>query len=126
MRNYLNLLVAIGLLTTGSAFAQATSSAAKTTAPAKSSSKQYVMDPKMHEQMMADAKKMDAQLQELKKAMADERAKGMDPAHHAEMMTQQRASDQEIEALQNTVKSLRQQLEAAPHYLDQSKREGTP
>jgi hypothetical protein len=74
----------------------------------------------MHEQMMADAKKMEAQIQELKKAVADERAKSIDPAHHAEMMAQQKTSDQQIEALQATVKSLRQQLEAAPKYIDQT------
>ena len=81
------------------------------------------MDPKMHDQMMADAKKMDAQLQELKTSMAEERAKaakGMDPAHQAEMMAQQKASDQQVAALQNTVKSLRQQLEATPKYLEQT------
>jgi hypothetical protein len=54
--------------------------------------------------------------------VADERARGIDPAHHAEMMAEQKASDQQSEALQSTIKRLRQQLETAPHYLDQTNR----
>jgi hypothetical protein len=118
MGTALKLLPVLTLLMTGVSIAQttATKPPAQQTKP-KTSAKQMGMDPKMHDQMMADAKKMDAELQALKKSLADERAKGMDPAQHAEMM---KASDQQIEALQNTAKNLRQQLEATPKYLEQT------
>ena len=122
MMTALKLVPALSLLMAGASFGQGTTSATPQTKQAKpksSGSKQMVMDPKMHEQMMADAKKMETQIQELKKAVADERAKSIDPAHHSEMMAQQKASDQQIEALQATAKILRQQLDAAPHYIDQ-------
>ena len=112
----LKLLPVLTLFMTGVSFAQttATKPPAQQTKP-KTSSKQMGMDPKMHDQMMADAKKMEAQLQELKKAMADERAK-MDPAHHAEMMAQQKASDQQIESLEKTIRSRQTELEKVPRY----------
>lgn len=113
----LKLLPVLTLFMTGVSFAQttATKPPAQQTKP-KTSSKQMGMDPKMHDQMMADTKKMDEQIQELKKTMADERAKSMDPAHHTEMMAQQKAADQQIETLQKTIRNLQAELEKVPRY----------
>lgn len=122
MRNALKVAVTVGLLAAGGAFAQGTTSGTKGTASAsKPQSKQLVMDAKMHEQMMNDIKKMQAEIESLRKQLAEERKRGMDPAHHAEMMAEQKTSDQKIDALQKTAKDLYQQVEQGPKYLDQGK-----
>ena len=111
----LKLVPALALLMSGASLGQGATQQTKQNA----TSQKMAMDPKMHDQMMADTKKMDADIQALKKTLAEERTTSSDPAHHAEMMAQQKTSDQQIASLQVTVKSLRSQLDATPQYLEQ-------
>ena len=118
MTRRLLLVSVIASLAAGASFAQtSTSATASKTSPQP---KQMVMDEKMHQQMMDDLKRMDTQIEGLKKAVTEERKRGMDPAHHEEMMKQQKAADEEIAKLQATIRNLRGQLEKAPQYLPQA------
>ena len=118
MNNGVRVIVVAGLLATSGAFAQGTATKSSATA-SKTQSKPLVIDAKHHQQMMDDIKTMQAEIEGLKKQLAEERKRGIDPAHHEEMMAQQKASDQRVEALQKTTTSLGQELAKVPQYQPQ-------
>src|SRR6516225_2755631 len=106
MKNGLKVMVIAGLLAASGAIAQSTAPTTKgSTSASKPQSKQLVID---------ENKKMEGEIESLKKQLAEERKRGIDPAHHEEMMAQQRASDKQVDALQKTVNSLEEV--ANPHY----------
>ena len=124
MNTELKVLVVAGLLGASGAFAQGTTGGSKAASSApKTASKQYVMDAKMHDQMMNDLKRMDTEISSLKQQLVEERKKSIDPAHHQEMMAEQKASDQKIDSLQKTTQNLRQQVEQTPQYLPQQNKD---
>ena len=120
MDTRLKLVPVLALFGIGASFAQGTSSPPKQAASSqKGSQKMMAMDPKMHEQMMNDLKRMETEIGQLQKTVAEERKSSIDPAHHAEMMKQQKVSDEQIESLKKTIEGLRKQLESVPQYLPQ-------
>jgi hypothetical protein len=120
MKNGLKVMVIAGLLAAGGAIAQGTAPTTKGNASAsKPQSKQLVIDEKHHQQMMDDIKKLDAEVESLKKQLAEERKRGIDPAHHEEMMAQQRASDKQVDAVQKSVKNLSAEVAKVPQYQPQ-------
>jgi hypothetical protein len=120
MNSGLKVVVVAGLLAASGAIAQGTAPTTKGSAGAsKSQSKQLVIDEKHHQQMMDDIKRMEADIESLKKQLAEERKRGIDPAHHEEMMAQQRASDKQVDALQKSVKNLGAEVSKVPQYQPQ-------
>ncbi len=120
MNSGLKVVVVAGLLAASGAIAQGTAPTTKgSTSASKPQSKQLVIDEKHHQQMMDDIKKMESEIEGLKKQLAEERKRGMDPAHHEEMMTQQKASDKQVDALQKSVKILSADLAKVPQYQPQ-------
>ena len=118
MNSELKVMVVAGLLATSGAFAQ-TAATKGSTAASKTQSKQLVIDAKHHQQMMDDIKRMEVEIESLKKQLAEERKRGIDPAHHEEMMAQQRASDKQVDALQKSVKNLGAEVAKVPQYQPQ-------
>jgi len=120
MKNGLKVMVIAGLLAASGAIAQGTAPTTKGSASAsKPQSKQLVIDEKHHQQMMDDIKRMEVEIESLKKQLAEERKRGIDPAHHEEMMAQQKASDKQVDALQKSVKNLGAEVAKVPQYQPQ-------
>ena len=120
MKNGLKVMVIAGLLAASGAIAQSTAPTTKgSTSASKPQSKQLVIDEKHHQQMMDDIKRMEVEIESLKKQLAEERKRGIDPAHHEEMMAQQRASDKQVDAVQKSVKNLSAEVAKVPQYQPQ-------
>ncbi len=85
------------------------------TEPKSSSQK---VDAKMHEEMKTTTKDLDAHLQELKSCLNHERSVASNSSRPTS--AEQEASDAQIQALEKSIRQLQEQLDARPHYIDQT------
>src|SRR5262245_40620875 len=116
MQSSINVVAIIALLISGASIAQDGEAA---TSEKSWAGRMLVLDANKHRQMEMNGKEREEHLQALKQCTTHESGKGGYSNRAAAAIAHQRASEEEIEALQRSVKQLRHQLEASPHYLEQ-------